>query len=197
MRVMGVDLAANPSNATAVATLDGRRLVALERAHPDRDIVALAARHDARLVAVDAPLAPPTGIGGNYANRVAERDLRRAGFKAMPPSRLGSLTFRGIALAGALRDAGFDVIEVFPRATLQRVGHALERGVGKSGRESIAGARTALAALIANVPDALPDDHAADAIAAALTAALHAEGATEPYGDPDEGVVWVPRGGVT
>lgn len=187
---VGLDLAANPANASALAVLDGRAFVALGEAAADDALVAAVQEHRADVVAVDAPLTPPDGRSGTYANRAAERALRAAGYPALPPSRLGSLTFRGIALARRLRAAGLDVVEVFPRATLMRLGHRY--GGAKQDAREVAAARDFLARHVAGLPP-LASDHAVDAVAAALTGALHLAGETEALGDQAEGVVVVPR----
>lgn len=185
--VMGVDLAANPANASAVCLLRGRKVDELLEAHTDDELVALAHRRAPALIALDAPLTPPIGLTGTYANRLAERELRAAGFRPLPPSMLGSLTFRGMRLL--FRFQRHKVIEVFPRATLERLGHAYAGP--KQGEAQVAACAALLARHVEGLPP-LATDHAVDAVAAALTAALHLEGRTEGFGSSGEGLVWVP-----
>jgi predicted nuclease with RNAse H fold len=190
--VMGVDLAGNPVNASGVAVLADGAFLAAGQGFTDADLLALAREHAPDVIAVDAPLTPPDGRAGSYASRVADQGLRAAGFRAMPPALLGALTFRGMRVAALYRDAGFTVIEAFPRATLARLGQVPPKGRRKTHPREIAAAREALARVIPGVPPVLVDDHAADAFAAAVTARAFVDAGTQAYGVTCEGVVHVP-----
>ncbi|HWG91769.1 MAG TPA: DUF429 domain-containing protein [Candidatus Thermoplasmatota archaeon] len=185
--VIGVDLAANPENPSWACLLRGRRVEALKPLRLDDELVQLCYRQTPELVALDAPLTPPLGLTGSYSSRLAEKELRAAGFPALPPSRIPTLTFRGMRLAFRLQR--HRVIEVFPRATLMRLGHTY--GGPKGEASELAACRALLERHLEGVPP-VASDHEVDALAAALTAALHLEGRTEALGSSGEGQVWVP-----
>jgi predicted nuclease with RNAse H fold len=95
---------------------------------------------------------------------------------------------QGLALFEALAGGAAEVIEVFPTASWTR-------WLGKRGsRSRIAWTRDGLSALdLASLPSRTNQDQR-DAIAAAVTARLHARGLTEAYGEivvplPDQDVV--------
>ncbi len=114
MRVMGLDLAGVPKNASGVALLNGRTLRTL-LVHEDREIEELCEREKVGLLAVDAPLSLPE----RGSLRPSDLLLIRMGFRVFPPTFSGmrSLTLRGISLRRRLRRRGIKVIEVHPRTS--------------------------------------------------------------------------------
>ena len=214
--VVGIDLAAG-RGVTALAGLalepsGSPRMVSLAHPAPDGDILAEALRLRPAVIALDAPLTLPGPVaaalaGATWAGhdspytRAAERDplWRELGVRPLPVSFLGGLTFRAIPLAVRLRAALPDatVIEVFPTATLRTLG-ARSAGDGRGAKTSIEGRRAthvALGACVMGMPAieaAGPlDADALDAVAAALTAAAFARGASMAVGDPAEGCIIV------
>ncbi|MCY0891039.1 MAG: DUF429 domain-containing protein [Pyrobaculum arsenaticum] len=149
MIVAGIDLAV--AKPTAVATLDGCSLVYLGLASADEEIVHAASLLDPAVVAIDAPLTLPEGGRGL---RDVEVELRRLGYRLLPPlmGPMRGLTERGIRLSRMFRA---EVIEIHPATSLMAMG--LSRGELRR-RFGIGHA------------DLL------DAIAAALTAVAYAEG---------------------
>ncbi|MFN3805293.1 MAG: DUF429 domain-containing protein [Pyrobaculum sp.] len=153
MYVAGVDLAvARPS---AVAVMRGCEAAALTWARGDWEIVEAAA--PAAVVAIDAPLSLPPGGRGL---RDVERELRRLGYRLLPPlmGSMRRLTERGIRLSKMF---GVEVIEVHPLTSLKAMG--LTRGdlaahYGVKSRDLV------------------------DAIAAALTALAYLEGGFVRFG---------------
>lgn len=188
----GVDLAVKRGRASHVAVLHDRTLVALGEAVADDALVAAVLDHAPDVVAIDAPLTPPDGRTGAYWDREAEVALRRAGHRVIAPGLMGALTFRGAALAARFRAAGVTVIETHPRSALELFGLRLARGESKTRPDVLARGRTVLARHVDDVPPAFASADEMDAIAAAVVALRHAEGATVAFGAPDEGVIHLP-----
>lgn len=144
-RVAGVDLAVvRPS---AIAVLDGCDLVAYLSAMEVEEIAAALAPYKPRIIAVDAPLSLPE----RGAMRDVERELRRMGYKLLPPllGPMARLTEKGIRLAQLLGN----VIEVHPTTSMRAMGLAPEylaqryHPPTKDHLDAVAAALTALAYL--------------------------------------------------
>jgi predicted nuclease with RNAse H fold len=174
-----------PRKGFDVALVDAVRLTRLERFGEAGEAAAWLARHRAQLVGIDSPRHPaPPG----ERSRPDERELAAAvcGIRFTPdeaslraPHRSGYYDWilNGLALYAALEEAGLHAIECFPTATWTR----LHRPRGAQSRA--AWSREALeGAGLRGVPPRLSQD-ARDAIGAALTARLHAEGRTELCGE--------------
>lgn len=187
--VAGVDLAGKVENPSVLAVLRDGALAGLERFHTDDELVTLLATHMPTCVGIDAPLSPPIGTNGSYAFRLADLHVRKAGLPIFPPALVATLTFRGMRLKSVL--SGYSVIEVYPRGALLRLGFVAEGK--KKGADEVRRTREFLAKLVPGVPDDVKDDNDVDAITAAYTAHLHADGATEAFGAADEGLIHLPR----
>lgn len=180
----GVDVG-GPRKGFHAAAVDERRLVAgpCRLASVDEAVRWLAELRPA-LTAIDSPArAAPAGLPW----RPCERELARrvCGIRWTPsraalaarPSYYGWV-LQGLALYRALRDEGLAVIECFPTASWTRWAGARPRS-----RSRAAWSRDALARLgVEGVPPRLGQD-GRDAVAAALTARLHAQGRTEHFGE--------------
>lgn len=146
MQVAGVDLAV--TRRSAIAVMDGCRVVAYLSALELEDIVEALSPYRPLVVAIDAPLSKPEK--GEWLRDV-ERELRRMGYRLLPP-RLGpmaALTERGIRLAQMLGNA----IEVHPRTSMKAMGLKPEeladryKPPTKDHLDAVAAALTALAYL--------------------------------------------------
>ncbi len=138
---------------------------------------------------IDAPLwLPAEGIW-----RECDRGLRRLGIPCYAPlgRNFAAVTHFGIATAERLQEAGATCLETYPYAS--RVRLDLAPRLKKHTPEGRQALREALAHHVAldGLPADAPHD-ALDAIVAALTAALYAEGLTEGVAGPD-GIVTLPR----
>jgi predicted nuclease with RNAse H fold len=203
--VVGIDLAGAPPYGAkrfgvvglAALRLDGDAIAAVEVTSGrlgDGAILDFVRRHDARAVAIDAPLSlprgrccadPACGCARFGIVREAERDLVRRGYRpywTLLPS-MTPLTLRGIALRRVLEQEGREVIEVFPGAVRNALGvgrrddAGLLRALRRAGLRGVRGA---------------PRRDTIDALAAAWVAALYTQGACEAIGPPDEGQIWLP-----
>jgi predicted nuclease with RNAse H fold len=165
-----------------VAVLHHDTLVAgPRRVRAAHELVSLLRPLRPRLVAVDSPmaLAPKGG-----RSRWCERALASAvcSLRYTPDfARVGANAYyawivNGLALYGALAEAGFDAIECFPTA-------AWTRWAGRrNGSRAEWSSRALMHLGVRGVPPRVGQD-GRDAIAAALTARLHAEGRTESFGE--------------
>ncbi|MEL9990792.1 MAG: DUF429 domain-containing protein [Thermoproteus sp.] len=115
MRVAGVDLAV--TRPSAIAVMDGCSVVAYLSALELEDIVEVLSSYRPLVVAIDAPLSKPEE--GKWLRDV-ERELRRLGYRLLPPllGPMAALTERGIRLAQMLGNA----IEVHPRTSIKAMG---------------------------------------------------------------------------
>lgn len=144
MVVAGVDLSVR--RPSAIAVFEECDLLYLGLGLGDRDVVKLVGLFKPAVVAIDAPLSMPPGGRGL---RDVERELRRLGFRLLPPMMGGmaKLTERGIRLAGALEGV---VIEVHPTTSLKAMGlsrRAIERWLGLRQRDLVDAAIAALTAV--------------------------------------------------
>ncbi len=118
MKVAGIDLAGKPENQTGFCLLteDGSETKIL---HTDLDILKEIKKTKPDLIAVDAPFWVPKTGNQVVPWRNAEELLMKRGFRplsiAFPTMQL--LANRAKHLVSVLRERGYKVIEVFPRAT--------------------------------------------------------------------------------
>src|SRR5205807_3242815 len=99
------------------------------------------------------------------------------------------LARRGIALAAALRAAGWEPLEVYPYATLRLL------GLPTAGKRSLLGRRRihqALQPLVPGLDHPDASEHQLDAVVCAFTAHLWRQGLTRTVGAPDEGLMTIP-----
>lgn len=165
-----------------IAVIDERRLVELQRERDPDAVVMIATAVTPALVAMDSPCC---GAGEGAAARDGELALNRAvcGIRWTPHlDRMGGNPYyewitQGLQLYAAFQAAGVATIEVFPTASWTR--WQGPRGTRSRAAWSRAGlAETGL--------DRLPtrtNQDQRDAIAAAVTARLHSQGATESFGE--------------
>ena len=204
---LGIDLTSKESKPSACLGLDGEcRLTYSGLLRSDSDILKVVSRYGFELVAIDAPLSLPKGLccleescscqpGGEGKSRGCERELRKQGVSVFPTTKktfIKELIYRGIRLRTELEAMGGEVIEVYPYASKVRLfGRSLPAKSRPSG----------LAFLRQHISQLLPDiashvggfnHHLCDAAIAAYTAFLHYKGKTEPCGETEEGVIYLP-----
>lgn len=163
-----------------VALIDAVRLTRLERFSDAGEVAAWLRAQAPQLVAVDSPRRPaPPGA----RSRPDERELAATvcGIRYTPDERTLRAPHRsdyygwirnGLDLYAALERAGLSVIECFPTATWTRL-------YGPRGtRPRAAWSRDALASVGLQGMRPQTSQDARDAIGAALTARLHAQGRT-------------------
>ena len=176
-RWAGVDVGAHRKG-FHVAVVDADRLVAGPAQLPTpQHVTAWLREHHPRGVAVDSPRRPaPNG----ERSRADERALAGAvcGIRYTPDARAlqGNPYYdwihHGLELYAALAAAGWEAVECFPTATWTRLG-------GPRGSRSRAVLESAG---LERVPTTMNQD-GRDAIGAALTARLHAQGRADRFGE--------------
>lgn len=181
MKVAGIDLAGSPKNPTGycLLTVSGsKKNIETKILHSDEEILAKLDADRPSLVAVDAPL---TFEG---RNRECDRLLKEYG--ALPPTLPGMsvLAKRGTELAKRL-SSSFQIIEVYATASAKILGvyHKDEFRFQKN---------VMSLDLDGDVNTRFLSRDELDAILAAITAYLHAEGQTKPVGGGD-GVIVIPN----
>lgn len=164
------------------AVVDDHALVALHGRLSRAEVVELAAAHQPEVIGIDSPReCAPAG----ELTRPAERALRRAvcGIRWTPDAERVAdggdyyeWVREGLALYGALTDAGHEPVEVFPTASWTRwCGPRGHRARGEWSRRGLATLG------LTGMPAATNQDQR-DAIAAAVTARQHAQGRSEVIG---------------
>ncbi len=189
----GVDLAGRIDEVTGVAALsDKAELIFVNQVKPDVAIRNYIDYHRPCLVAIDAPLSIPSGRYGTYASRKCDRDLALLGIPTFSTSMLAQLTFRAITLSKMLSPR-YPTIEVYPHATKKRLGLThKDKKIKEISREVV---QTRLSKFVKNLPRVskiVLSDHELDAILAAYTALLHDHHLTQPIGDAQEGLIYIP-----
>ncbi|MEM4189032.1 MAG: DUF429 domain-containing protein [Candidatus Caldarchaeum sp.] len=190
---LGIDLAGSPNRPSGMAVLDERMSCRTWIRFTDDEIVADFDVVKPVVVGVDAPLGLPRGREslekpGPPHFRLCDVELRRRGIKFFPitigPMRM--LTARGMRLAAVLRSKGVKVYETYPGGVQDVLGLARkQQGVAKLVKGL---RRLGLKGLSTNVTG---DE--ADAATCALAAYLWWRGLCEELGNPDEGVIILPK----
>ena len=212
MVVMGVDLRTSSNLASTVAVLNLRsEVVGIESAHTDDDLTELAEARCPTIIAIGTPLGLPAGncclesscecraVNRNHKGRQSELELSRIGISCFPTSKgsiVRKLIYRGIEVAARLREAGFEVIEVYPHAT--KVVLFGDNVPPKKKAGSLQYMRDRLPRLVRLVSGLEAragklDWQACDALINAYTALLHHRKETEWVGNDAEGLVVIPR----
>ncbi len=185
MKIIGIDLAGKEENPSGICVLRNKETI-LKTLYSDEDIIEYVEKVNPSLVAVDAPLSLPKNrcclekdcecaVGGHL--RAAEREIRPYG-RVLPLTFRGMkmLTLRGIALGKRLRK-DFEVIETHPRTNQKILGiKDVKEDLGR----------------ILKIPNA-PTEHELDAILAALAGYFYLNGCVLELGDPEEGIIVIPK----
>jgi predicted nuclease with RNAse H fold len=152
-------------------------------------------------VAINAPLTRPLGrcclddacpcrTDPGTRSRQLERELGRMGIPTLATALLKVLARRGARLASALRDLGYEPLEVYPYATLRLL------GLPTAGKKTPQGRRLiyrSLRPLVPGLRHPRASEHQLDAVVCALTAGLWQQGLTRTVGRADEGLMIVPN----
>lgn len=173
----------------------------------DAEIVALVARSGARTVAIDCPLGLSAGLDcldpahacapssprGIRESELAVGAMGYGLYYTTKRTLIRPMVERGIALRRTLVSHGVDVMEVYPYATkCVLFGSKMPK---KTTADGVRWLRDRLAPLVPRL-DAIARDLAhdeLDAVVAAYTALLHAQGAAIVLGNEAEGTIVVPN----
>ena len=209
MSVLGVDLRASAKKPSSIAILDTQsHLTELSSFYEDSELTKLVDALQPDLVAIGAPLNLPSGFCcldqacdckfsvSDRKGRLLELELAKMGiscFYTNKASIIRELIYRGIRLSQDLRDEGYEVIEVYPYATKMLLfGDKLPP---KNSAASLRYMIGHLAPLVSGLDDHAGDldRNTCDAIINAYTGQLHAQSKTDVLGDPEEGILVLPK----
>lgn len=203
----GIDLTSSETKPSACLCLNDRLQVVYRGfLKADEDIVAAVWSNLPCVVAVDAPLSLPLGLccleqgcGCKPMNpwpaRWCEQELAR---RATPcyftnkKSLIKRVAYRGMALKSRLAHQNCEVIEVYPYASkVHLFGKPVPRKTTAEGESWL---RERTGELLKSQQPLLErwSHDLCDAAIAAYTGFLYAEGRTEPVGDGEEGLIYVP-----
>jgi len=198
---VGIDLAGVAHRETGVAILRGGRLEHLTSVGDDEAILALARRAGRwGTVAINAPLTRPLGrccldddcpcrTDPGTRSRQLERELARMGIPTLATALIKVLARRGERLATALRELGYEPLEVYPFATLRLLGLPWQAKKTPAGRRRI---HRALKSMGPGLAHPRASEHQLDSVVCALTALLWRQGRTRSVGLPEEGLMIIP-----
>ena len=209
MAVLGVDLRASNKKPSSIAILDSEsHLAQLGSFLEDEELIKLVNDVKPSLVSIGAPLNLPSGFCcldqtcdcrfsvPNRKGRLLELELAKMGiscFYTNKGSIIRDLIYRGIQLSKALRDAGHKVIEVYPHATKTLLfGDKVPPKNSAVSVTYMIGHLTPLVSGMEKHADDL-DRNTCDAIINAYTGQLHAQSDTDILGDPEEGILVLPK----
>jgi predicted nuclease with RNAse H fold len=151
-------------------------------------------------VAINAPLTRPLGrccldddcrcrTDPGTRSRLLERELARMGIPTLATALIKVLARRGVRIAAALVELGYQPLEVYPFATLRLLGLPSQGKKTPAGRRRI---HRALKPLIPGLNHPKASEHQFDSVICALTALLWHQGRTRTVGRPEEGLMVIP-----
>lgn len=193
--ILGLDLAGSPRRPTGFCALKGRRVV-VGHLFSDDDIFETVQTVAPQLIAIDAPLALPTGrccllntciCAGTTHFRASDYELRRLGIRFFPMTLgpMRQLTQRGMQLKSAFEDRGVAVIETYPGAAQDIWGIPRQRDV--------VGLRQGLSRFhLWGLSRSEHSPHVLDAVTCALVGRLYLEGRAWGIGSIDEALMFLP-----
>ena len=209
MSVLGIDLRASRKKPSSIAILDYHsHLCELASFYEDNELIKLVDDLRPDLVAIGAPLNLPSGFCcldqscdcrfsvSDRKGRLLELELAKMGiscFYTNKGSIIRDLIYRGILLSKILREAGHNVIEVYPHAT--KMLHFGDKVPPKNSSISVSFMSGHLAPLVSGM-EKYADDldrNSCDAIINAYTGQLHVQSGTDVLGDPEEGILVLPK----
>ena len=209
MSVLGIDLRASHKKPSSVAILDPQaHLSELTHFYEDHELTELVDRVRPGLIAIGAPLNLPSGFCcldqscdcrfsvPDRKGRLLELELAKMGiscFYTNKGSIIRDLIYRGMSLSRDLRAAGHEVIEVYPHATKMLLFG--DKVPPKNSAVSVSYMIDHLAPLVSGMEQHADDldRNTCDAIINAYTGQLHAQAETAVLGDPDEGILVLPK----
>jgi predicted nuclease with RNAse H fold len=209
MTLFGVTLRISPSHPSSLAVLDHQsHLVHLGLFQTNGELLQMAGACQPTLIAIGSPLCLPAGLPDlepaphppgtppEYRGRQLERELGSLGIPCFFTGRgsvIRELIYRGIGLKGELQLRGYEVIEVYPPAT--KVILFGEQALLRKGSRSLAYLKEQLSARIAGLKDYRGNlnKNNSDALLNAYTALLHLREGTDLLGDPQEGLLIIPK----
>ncbi len=193
--MVGLDLAGSPRRTTGFCALRSLTSLDVGVLGTDEEVVRTVSRARPELVVIDAPLSLPRGRAtiedrsGPHL-RACDRELLRLGIRFFPltlgPMRM--LTVRGMRLADELRRLGMRVVEGYPGGAQDLLG--IPRKQAGASRLQAALRRSGIGGPLRE--RALTHDEL-DAVTIAWVGRRFLRGEGMLIGDPDEGLMLLPR----
>ena len=209
MPVLGVDLRTSSKKSTPIALLDeDSRLIWLGSFREDIELADLVKQLRPDLVAIGSPLNLPAGLCcldkscgcwfsvQDRKSRLLELELAKMGISCFYTNKVSiikDLIYRGMRLNHELRSEGYDVIEVYPHATKMLLFG--DNMPPKNNPNSVNYMISRLETLVFGMDSYMVDidKDVCDAIINAYTGRLHVNFDTDMLGDPDEGMLVLPK----
>ncbi|MEM5853587.1 MAG: DUF429 domain-containing protein [Candidatus Aenigmatarchaeota archaeon] len=195
MKVIGIDLAGSEKQVTGFCFMDENMNCETLALHSDREIIEKTLEINPDIIAIDAPLFLPKGRkslekSGPPHLRACDRELIKMKIKFFPitlgPMR--KLTKRGIKLKKFFERNGYKVIESFPGA----IQDILKLPRKQKGLEKLRKSLIKLGVKGDVEKEKITDDEL-DAITLALTGKMFLENNYLAIGDPEEGLMILPK----
>ncbi|MEM5878919.1 MAG: DUF429 domain-containing protein [Candidatus Aenigmatarchaeota archaeon] len=195
MRIVGIDLAGSEKQTTGFCFMDENLNCKTLALHSDKEIIEESLKRNPDIISIDAPLSLPKGRKtieqkGPHL-RACDRELIKMKIKFFPitlgPMR--SLTKRGMKLKKFFERKGYKVIESFPGAAQDILGISRK----KKGIEKLRKALIKFGFRGDVEKEKITDDEL-DAITSALIGKLFLENNYLAIGDPEEGLMILPKG---
>ena len=209
MPVLGVDLRTSSKKSSPLALLDeDSRLIWLGSFREDIELADLVKQLRPDLVAIGSPLNLPAGLCcldkscgcwfsvQDRKSRLLELELAKMGISCFYTNKVSiikDLIYRGMRLNHELRSEGYDVIEVYPHATKMLLFG--DNMPPKNNPNSVNYMISRLETLVFGMDRYMVDidKDVCDAIINAYTGRLHVNFDTDMLGDPDEGMLVLPK----
>jgi uncharacterized protein len=193
--VIGIDLAGSERRNTGFCIMDAELGCSTEVLHSDEEIVSQTSAAQPGVVSIDAPLFLPKGRKsiekrGPPHFRECDKELLKMHIRFFPisigPMRM--LTARGMRLRSVLEDMGLEVVESFPGA----IQDLLRMPRKQAGLQELGGALIEHGVSFDRPVQELSGDEL-DAATSALVGQMYLKGEYRAIGDPDEGLMILPR----
>ncbi len=184
MNTVGIDLAGLPKNDTGFCNLEDKKTTA-KTLKEDEKIIKEIEKFNPEIIGIDGPLSKPK----KGKLRECDQELKRHG--ALPPmmSRgMKKLTERAIKISKELENKGYKVKEVLPSATANILGMKRKKGEEKKLQKQMIelGLKGTVERRMLSIDEL-------DSILASLTMKLHLDEKTREIGNPEEGIIVIPK----
>jgi len=195
MRIVGIDLAGSEKRRTGFCVMDGKKSCTTKVLFSDGEIITETLSAGPDVVSIDAPLFLPKGRRsledrGPPHLRACDKVLLQMKIKFFPISLgpMRKLTNRGMFLRGFFESSGLSVIESFPGAIQDVLGIPRKQ----VGLENLRNGLVEWGVTGDLVRNDITEDEL-DAVTCALMGKMFREGNYLAIGDPEEGLMILPR----
>lgn len=197
--VVGIDLTSSEKKPSGWARLHSG-LVETKRLRSDQEIIEQTIQYNPHVISIDAPLTLPRGRLTVFDDdpgrqefgitRLCERLLLKRGIRSYPPliKSMQKLTLRGKMLSSHFKQLGYTIIETFPGGCQDILGLPRKQ----KGLEELITGISQLGLRGEYLKTKISHDEA-DAITAALAGVFFLGDQYESIGDPEEGIIVIPR----